>query len=148
MYRSFIPLSLTTIELRLKNKDLPENVKWCNGLCQDIRDCSEFSPNKHMCKNCINLLNIAIKKVENNKITIEQFKQNPNCILDGNKDDNTDTVPLKNAWSVKKKKAQITLKKNAPVAKHVERLKILLEMVRTLIHTLPLLKNLKITSHN
>ena len=92
MYRSFIPLSLTTIELRLKNKDLPENVKWCNGLCQDIRDCSEFSPNKHICKNCINSLNIAIKKVENNEITIEQFKQNPNCVLDENRGDNTDTL--------------------------------------------------------
>ena len=90
MYRSFIPLSLTTIELRLKNKDLPENVKWCNGLCQDIRECSEFSPNKHMCKNCINSLNIAVKKFECNEITIEQFKQNPNCIFDENKDDEGD----------------------------------------------------------
>ena len=104
MYRSFIPLSLTTVELRIKNKDLPENVKWCNGLCQDIRECSEFSPNKHMCKNCINSLNIAVKKVECNEITIEQFKQNPNCIFDGNKDDNTGTVPLKKCVVCKEEK--------------------------------------------
>lgn len=60
MYRSYIPTSLTSVNLRIKNKDLPANVKWCNGLCQDIRDYSEFSPNKHMCKKCINSLNIAI----------------------------------------------------------------------------------------
>lgn len=105
MYRSFIPLSLTTVELRIKNKDLPENVKWCNGLCQDIRECSEFSPNKHMCKNCINSLNIAVKKVECNEITIEQFKQNPNCLFDGNKDDNTSTVPLKKCVVCKEEKS-------------------------------------------
>ena len=104
MYRSYIPLSLTTVELRIKNKDLPENVKWCNGLCQDIRECSEFSPNKHMCKNCINSLNIAVKKVENNDITIEQFKENPNCIFDGNKDDNTGTDPLKKCVVCKEEK--------------------------------------------
>ena len=104
MYRSYIPVSLTTVELRIKNKDLPENVKWCNGLCQDIRECSEFSPNKHMCKNCINSLNIAVKKVENNDITIEQFKENPNCIFDGNKDDNTGTVPLKKCVVCKEEK--------------------------------------------
>jgi hypothetical protein len=102
MYRSYIPVSLTTVELRIKNKDLPENVKWCNGLCQDIRECSEFSPNKHICKNCINSLNIAIKKVECNDITIEQFKQNPKCILDGNKDD--DNTVLKKCVVCKEEK--------------------------------------------
>jgi hypothetical protein len=104
MYRSYIPVSLTTVELRIKNKDLPENVKWCNGLCQDIRECSEFSPNKHICKNCINSLNIAIKKVECNDITIEQFKQNPNCILDRNKDDDNTGAVLKKCVVCKEEK--------------------------------------------
>ena len=104
MYRSYIPVSLTTVELRIKNKDLPENVKWCNGLCQDIRECSEFSPNKHICKNCINSLNIAIKKVECNEITIEQFKQNPTCILDGNKDDDNTGAVLKKCVVCKEEK--------------------------------------------
>jgi hypothetical protein len=104
MYRSYIPVSLTTVELRIKNKDLPENVKWCNGLCQDIRECSEFSPNKHICKNCINSLNIAIKKVECNDITIEQFKQNPTCILDGNKDDDNTGAVLKKCVVCKEEK--------------------------------------------
>ena len=55
---------------------------------------------------------------------------------------------LKNAWSVKKKKAQVTLKKNALIVRHAEQLKILPETVKTLIPILPLLKNLKIRSQN
>lgn len=54
---------------------------------------------------------------------------------------------LKNAWYVKKKKAQVTLKRNALIVKRVERLKILPEAVKTLMSTLPVSKNLKITKH-
>lgn len=63
-----------------RNKGAPKDVRFCNGICQDFRAIADFSGTsnkKMMCNNCRNLVGLAIKQIDNNEITLEQFHDNP-----------------------------------------------------------------------
>jgi hypothetical protein len=80
MYRRYLKSSLETGKLKEINRNSPENIKYCNGICQDFREKNLFSGQHVLCNNCRNLLNLAYKQVNENKITIDDFKKNPEIV--------------------------------------------------------------------
>jgi len=82
MYRQFLKTYIETDRLREINRNCPENVKFCNFICQDFRNKDEFSGlNTHtFCNKCRNILNLAEKQISDKKITVEQFKENPQIV--------------------------------------------------------------------
>lgn len=82
MYRNFLKKTLNRDQLKEINRNAPENVKFCNGICQDFRDKTNFSGAHVICNNCRNSINLADKQVKEGKITIDEFKENPD-IVDG-----------------------------------------------------------------
>ena len=80
MYRTFVKLSLSQTDLIIKNKSAPDDLKYCNMVCQDYINTSAFSKQKSICNNCRNLLNLAEKQVNESKITIEEFMENPQIV--------------------------------------------------------------------
>ena len=80
MYRTLLKTSLNTTDLMHTNKLAPEGIKYCNFLCQDYRDKNEFSGIHTSCNNCRNIQNLAEKQISEKKITLEQFKENPEII--------------------------------------------------------------------
>ena len=83
-YRTYLNKSLTRLELSHINNSAPENMKYCNFLCQEyvsITDFAKKGKNLGMfCKKCINYYNLVIKQVKDKTITVEQFKENPNIV--------------------------------------------------------------------
>ncbi len=90
MHRIYLKNSLDTRSLAATNKYAPTGLKYCNGICQDFRSQTEFSAVKTICRKCINTLNIAKKEIESGKLTIEQFKENPNIFTEC-EEENVDT---------------------------------------------------------
>ena len=80
MYRQLLKTSLARFELIEKNRNSPKGLLFCNGLCQDFRLESTFSLNKNLCKECRNLIGLATKQIADNKITLEQFKENTQIV--------------------------------------------------------------------
>ena len=80
MYRRYLKSSLETGKLKEINRNSPKNIKYCNGICQDFREKKLFSSQHVLCNNCRNLLNLAYKQVNENKITIDDFKNNPEIV--------------------------------------------------------------------
>jgi len=80
MYRQLLKTSLARYELSEKNRNSPKDLLFCNGLCQDFRPESSFSLHKNLCKDCRNLTELAMKQIADSKITIEQFKENPQIV--------------------------------------------------------------------
>lgn len=80
MYRNLLKTSLNTTDLMHTNKLAPEGIKYCNFLCQDYRDKNEFSGIHTSCNNCRNIQNLDEKQISEKKITLEQFKENPEII--------------------------------------------------------------------
>jgi len=79
-YKSFLNKTLPMEEHRKTNRYAPEGTKFCNAICQDYRELSEFSgivSIKTICKYCINTINKAKKAIENKQITLKDFKNNP-----------------------------------------------------------------------
>ena len=80
MYRIYLKNSLAHYELTEKSRNSPKGLRFCNGLCQDFRAESKFTVHKNLCRECRNLLGLAKKQVDDNKITIDQFKDNPQIV--------------------------------------------------------------------
>uniref|UniRef100_A0A6C0E2Q9 Uncharacterized protein n=1 Tax=viral metagenome TaxID=1070528 RepID=A0A6C0E2Q9_9ZZZZ len=80
MYRDYLKTSLTTNKLKEINRNSPENTKYCNGICQDIRNIDEFSGKRVFCNKCRNYFNLADKQILEKKITKEQFIENPQIV--------------------------------------------------------------------
>jgi hypothetical protein len=80
MYRDYLKTSLTTDKLKEINRNSAENTKYCNGLCQDLRNIDEFSGKHVLCNKCRNYFNLADKQILENKITKEQFIENPEIV--------------------------------------------------------------------
>ena len=80
MYRQYLNNSLDMSTLRSTNLHAPEGVKYCNGFCQDFRNRDVFTGPQTLCNECKNLLNLAIKKIKNEEITLEQFKANTRIV--------------------------------------------------------------------
>jgi hypothetical protein len=84
-YRNYLKISLSQSDFAHMNASAPEGLKYCNFLCQCYLQKTEFTERKSggvsMCKNCQNLLNLAIKQIEEKTIAIEDFIENPNIVL-------------------------------------------------------------------
>lgn len=82
MYRKYLNKSLDMNDFKSTNKYAPEGVRYCNGYCQDFRQIEEFSGMKikMMCKSCRNIIGLGEKQIKDGKITLEQFKDNPQIV--------------------------------------------------------------------
>ena len=80
MYRQLLKTSLAHYELTEKSRNSPKGLKFCNGLCQDFRAESKFTFHKNLCRDCRNILGLGKKQIDDNKITIDQFKENPQIV--------------------------------------------------------------------
>ena len=80
MYRQLLKTSLAHYELTERSRNSPKGLKFCNGLCQDFRAESKFTFHKNLCRECRNILGLGKKQIDDNKITIDQFKENPQLV--------------------------------------------------------------------
>lgn len=80
MYRQYFKTTLDSDRLKEINRNSPEGVKYCNGLCQDFRKKTDFSGVHVICNNCRNFINIADGQIKDKKITLEQLSENPDII--------------------------------------------------------------------
>lgn len=87
VYRNYFKTTLSTTELKIRNKAAPDNIRYCNGTCQDYISQEEFSGQKMICRNCMNKINLANSLILRNKITLEQFRNNPNIVYSEEKID-------------------------------------------------------------
>ena len=80
MYRKFLKTYLSRSEQLEKNHiNFDKDVRWCNFLCQKNLSRDQFYEETGMnyCIKCNNHLDIAKKMIAKEKITYEQFKENP-----------------------------------------------------------------------
>ena len=80
MYRNYVEKFLDLDKLKEINRNSPKNVKYCNFLCQDFRDKKIFGKQRSYCNNCRNYIDLLEKQIKQKKVTVEQFKQNPEII--------------------------------------------------------------------
>ncbi|GAF96271.1 unnamed protein product, partial [marine sediment metagenome] len=100
MYRIFLKSFLDTQALKAANKHSSKDLKYCNGLCQDLVAKTQFSSTKMICRSCMNTINLAKKQIDDQKITLEQFKKDP-AIVYKNKNNNNNNN--ENEITIKKK---------------------------------------------
>ena len=81
-YRDYVKSSIPQYKLSEANSNAPEKSRYCNFICQTLKNVDQFSPHSYSyCRNCNNLYKLAVKMVEEKKITIEQFKENPQIVI-------------------------------------------------------------------
>jgi len=80
MYRQYFKSTINTDKLKEINRNAPEGVKYCNGLCQDFREKGEFSGVHVICNTCRNFMNLAENQINEKKITLEQLHENPDIV--------------------------------------------------------------------
>ena len=85
-YRNFLSKSLNRNELLEASKLAKEGFRFCNGLCQDYKPSNDFSNNIPNCRTCRNQIDMAIRKIEEGSISLEQFKENPDIVNNIEKD--------------------------------------------------------------
>lgn len=62
------------------NKNAPKGFKYCNAFCQDFKTYEDFAGKKRECKECWSKIHKAKNQIKCSKITIEQFRENPDII--------------------------------------------------------------------
>lgn len=90
MFKNFNENSLSQKDYAKKNKEAQSGFKFCNGMCLTYLPIDDFFDNKNNCKDCYYLFLKVKKMVDNNQITYEKFKENPNSV----QSDKT-TIPMK-----------------------------------------------------
>ena len=80
MYRQYFKSTIETDKLKEINRNAPEGIKYCNGLCQDFRKKDEFSGVHVVCNNCRNFMNLAENQIKDKKITVEKLHENPDIV--------------------------------------------------------------------
>ena len=84
MYRLLLKSYNSRSDQLHKNKlNTDSSKKWCNFLCQNLLPIDQFYKKSAMnyCIKCSNHLNIAKKMIKEEKITIEQFKNDPQIVF-------------------------------------------------------------------
>jgi phage anti-repressor protein len=80
-----LPTRLLRYDYDNKNKEAPENMRFCNGFCQDYKHLNDFNKQSayylQKCKKCINLENLAYEKIEKGELTLEQVIKDINCVI-------------------------------------------------------------------
>ena len=80
MFRNYVNESLDLNQFNQIMKKAPENQKYCNAFCQKFMDINEFYEGKSNCKECFNYIIKIRKMIDNNQLTAEQFKANPDLV--------------------------------------------------------------------
>ena len=80
MFRNYVNESLDLNQFNQIMKKAPENQKYCNAFCQKFMDINEFYDGKSNCKECFNYIIKIRKMIDNNQLTAEQFKANPDLV--------------------------------------------------------------------
>ena len=150
MYRNYFKKTLTTEELKKVNAYNPKELKYCNGICQDLLPFESFSiterSKKQLCKCCRNKLGFAQKAIKNGKITQKDFIDNPH-ILDKPEEN---TLQTKQCKTCKEFKSVLNFSKCQAVCKACKQLDITkknsniekeIEDVNLLCHNSNLLQN-------
>ena len=80
-----LPTRLLRYDYDNKNKEAPENMRFCNGFCQDYKHLNDFNKQSayylQKCKKCIELENLAYEKIEKGEITLEQVIKDITCVV-------------------------------------------------------------------
>ena len=80
-----LPTRLLRYDYDNKNKEAPENMRFCNGFCQDYKHLNNFIKQSayylQKCKKCIDLENLAYEKIEKGEITLEQAIKDITCVI-------------------------------------------------------------------
>ena len=82
MFKNYVAtetLSLNDYNNIMKN-DCPVGQKYCNAFCQKFLSLEEFHKDRASCKECFGQIEKARKMIDNNQLTIEQFKNNPGLV--------------------------------------------------------------------
>lgn len=81
MFKNYVASNTLTLnEYHAIMKTCPDNQKYCNAFCQSFLDSSEFHKDRANCKSCFIQINKAREMINNNQLTIEQFKNNPSLV--------------------------------------------------------------------
>ena len=80
MYRNYVNNTLSLHEYNTLIKSTPEGLKYCNAFCQKFMDKDMFYETKALCKECFNLISKVRKMIDNNQLTAEQFRENPELV--------------------------------------------------------------------
>jgi hypothetical protein len=80
MFRNYVNESLDLNQFNQIMKKAPENQKYCNAFCQKFMDINDFYEGKSNCKECFNYIIKIRKMIDNNQLTAEQFKANPDLV--------------------------------------------------------------------
>ncbi len=82
MYRNFVRNALDINEFNKRIKTAPEGMSFCNAFCQSYLSKDNFydTVSKACCKVCHQHVEKARKLMDTNKISIEQFLDNPDII--------------------------------------------------------------------
>jgi len=80
MFRNYVNESLDLPQYNQMMLKAPKNQKYCNAFCQKFMDTNEFYEGKSSCKECFNYIIKIRKMIDNNQLTAEQFKANPDLV--------------------------------------------------------------------
>ena len=80
-----LPTRLLRYDYDNKNKEAPDNMRFCNGFCQDYKHLNDFNKQSayylQKCKKCIDLENLAYEKIEKGEIKLEEAIKDITCIV-------------------------------------------------------------------
>jgi len=76
-YRQFVEKSLGRSALCEKNRNAPDNHRFCNAFCFDYLPVDRFSGVHVICNQCRSMVAIAEKMVQQNLTTLENVRKNP-----------------------------------------------------------------------
>jgi len=93
MYRQFLKTYVSRSEQLVLNSGSPEGKRWCNFLCQKYQPTESFyakQAGRNMCKECSRTLALVRKYVKSERITKDQFRENPNILEEYTQKQTTD----------------------------------------------------------
>jgi len=79
-YKAYVSNALGRDEMKEKNRNAPTGLKYCNAICQEFVEKTQFTSQQVICNKCRNMINLAERKIGKKEITIEQFIENPRIV--------------------------------------------------------------------
>jgi hypothetical protein len=80
-----LPTRLLRYDYDIKNKEASDNMRFCNGFCQDYKHLNDFNKQSayylQKCKKCIDLENLAYEKIEKGEVSLEQVIKDITCVV-------------------------------------------------------------------
>ncbi|NDE13727.1 KilA-N domain-containing protein [bacterium] len=80
-YRRFVRTALDRSALMEKNRNAPENNRFCNGFCHDYLPGNRFSGIHTICNQCRSMVAMAERMVRQNQTTEDAVRENPMIVV-------------------------------------------------------------------